>query len=279
MAGSPAGIFLTARGEDYQLRIPKCNKLFNIYNPSDPVSYLIEPLIDSGFSSLATALVPHIPDTTQQLKGAVARGSKSLFSYYKSTTTFTKDSSSSPSLFSPLSNNVTTPEVAQLISFTEEAFSIATDSNGELPDISKSTLLDDTEDGAGIEKMLSSALDKVHTIENDGGDAGGVVVEQVTVEKVADGEKVTVEKVNVEKGVASPIVTNNPTSPTFASPSPTSPNFTGPISNQFFEGARFDYRMQPSGIVENLSEYAALINAHRCYWYSKDVMLFVLSHL
>ena len=37
MVGSPTGIFLTARGAGYPLRLPKCTNIYNIYNPNDPV--------------------------------------------------------------------------------------------------------------------------------------------------------------------------------------------------------------------------------------------------
>jgi hypothetical protein len=37
MVGSPTGIFLTARGADYPVRLPKCANIYNIYNPNDAV--------------------------------------------------------------------------------------------------------------------------------------------------------------------------------------------------------------------------------------------------
>lgn len=40
MLGSPTGIFLTARGADYPIRLPKCANLYNIYNPNDPVVFI-----------------------------------------------------------------------------------------------------------------------------------------------------------------------------------------------------------------------------------------------
>lgn len=70
-------------------------------------AYLIEPLVDPGFINLPLCLVPHIPDTTEQFKGAVARGSKSLFSYYKNTTTTTTTTTTSPTA-SPSSSTTTT---------------------------------------------------------------------------------------------------------------------------------------------------------------------------
>ncbi|EGG15978.1 DDHD domain-containing protein [Cavenderia fasciculata] len=57
--GSPIGLLYTIRGHTH-LSIPKCINLFNILDPSDPVAYLIEPLIDEGFATLGESLVPHM---------------------------------------------------------------------------------------------------------------------------------------------------------------------------------------------------------------------------
>jgi len=102
-----------------------------------------------------------------------------------------------------------------------------------------------------------------------------VSVEKVTVERTAYTEKVTTEKYTIEKSASDKNLSEKA--------SAQNGNGTGvekaTNGSSFFDGVRFDYRMQPSGIVENLSEYAAIINAHKSYWYSKDVMLFVLQHL
>ncbi|EGG15454.1 hypothetical protein DFA_10293 [Cavenderia fasciculata] len=51
MIGSPVGILFGLRKYKY-LPIPQCVNMYNIYNNSDPVSYLVEPLIHKHFSTL-----------------------------------------------------------------------------------------------------------------------------------------------------------------------------------------------------------------------------------
>ncbi|GAM27655.1 hypothetical protein SAMD00019534_108310 [Acytostelium subglobosum LB1] len=57
--GSPIGVLYTIRGHT-RLSIPKCVNFFNILDQSDPVAYLVEPLIDDGFTKLAPTIIPHL---------------------------------------------------------------------------------------------------------------------------------------------------------------------------------------------------------------------------
>ncbi|KAG7400097.1 S23-interacting protein [Phytophthora boehmeriae] len=46
--GSPVGLFLNVRGQklDRDFKLPRCQRLFNIYHPYDPVAYRIEPILN-----------------------------------------------------------------------------------------------------------------------------------------------------------------------------------------------------------------------------------------
>jgi len=209
MLGSPAGIFMTLSGAGAPVQPPKCNNMFNVYNPSDPVTYLVEPLIDEGFLNLQPALCPHFAN--KSMKGAVAK-SKSIISFYKNY--YVKSGS---------------PDDATKESSVNTSVILETSTSTEIGP-------------PGITTPLVAMTS---------GSINGDVI-----------------SVNTD------IFLENPPA--------TPPNLNGsggPGKDQFFDGKRFDYRMQPSGIVENISEYASVINAHKCYWGSKDVMLFIVKHL
>ncbi|KAN0034159.1 hypothetical protein ACTFIV_000645 [Dictyostelium citrinum] len=55
--GSPVGALLSLR-KHKQVPIPKCENFFNIINIYDPVSFLVEPLIDKGFIGQEMQYVP-----------------------------------------------------------------------------------------------------------------------------------------------------------------------------------------------------------------------------
>eukprot|EP00026_Physarum_polycephalum_P005652 Phypoly_transcript_05687.p1 GENE.Phypoly_transcript_05687~~Phypoly_transcript_05687.p1 ORF type:complete len:630 (+),score=112.13 Phypoly_transcript_05687:80-1891(+) len=350
MVGSPTGIFLTARGADYPVRLPKCSNIYNIYNPNDPVSYLIEPLVDPGFVQLPTCPVPHIPDSTEVLKGAVARGSKSLFSFnYKSTTTTTTTS--------PNSSTTTTTTVTKEV--VPNIPTSPTSSSGPASTVSSPTILAGAVYAVpannfvfrnqifSAQKAVSNQLSNYfqtfnnHTTfdphEEEESEflicSSGTSSPQPEVAEVISFEEMSVNDASVVEALgivmsggpslsprsetSSPPILERPPSlilpsddkppgnppstptnshPTIIPPSspinsplstpstPTTPggpaNVNGNGSDKtFFDGVRYDFKLQQSGIVENLSEYAALLNAHRCYWYSKDAMLFVLQKL
>jgi len=46
-------------GLPYSISSPKCGQLFNIFNPSDPIAYRIEPLISAAMSSLKPQGLPY----------------------------------------------------------------------------------------------------------------------------------------------------------------------------------------------------------------------------
>eukprot|EP01130_Rhizamoeba_saxonica_P005993 TRINITY_DN2373_c1_g4_i1.p1 TRINITY_DN2373_c1_g4~~TRINITY_DN2373_c1_g4_i1.p1 ORF type:complete len:338 (+),score=76.94 TRINITY_DN2373_c1_g4_i1:127-1014(+) len=60
LIGSPLGMFQVAGGMEifHTHQIPKCNNIFNIVHPCDPVAYRIEPWIDSRYSDIPPAKVP-----------------------------------------------------------------------------------------------------------------------------------------------------------------------------------------------------------------------------
>eukprot|EP01121_Diplochlamys_sp_Union-15-3_P001212 TRINITY_DN11075_c0_g1_i1.p1 TRINITY_DN11075_c0_g1~~TRINITY_DN11075_c0_g1_i1.p1 ORF type:complete len:205 (-),score=28.20 TRINITY_DN11075_c0_g1_i1:38-652(-) len=47
----------------------------------------------------------------------------------------------------------------------------------------------------------------------------------------------------------------------------------------FLGGKRYDYVLQLSSSLVNISQYTAMIPAHKCYWTERDLMYFVLRML
>ncbi len=183
--------------------------------------------MDPGFLSLPLAYVPHVPDTTEAIKGAGARlasGSKSLFSYYKKQST--SNSQKEAAATSPTTNSsflpiilidcsyclfslrgvffnifvyftstttTTTAEVAQLISFPEDSpnFTDATSDEVNITNIQKTverTTFVDFDDELLSPRLEAGSLNSSHTSGADGDET----IEKVTIEKV------TVEKTQIE---------------------------------------------------------------------------------
>ncbi|GAM21415.1 hypothetical protein SAMD00019534_045900 [Acytostelium subglobosum LB1] len=60
--GSPLGIFLRLKGHplgnvDFRQLIPQCSNWFNIFSPTDPVAYRIEPFIDNKYQKLKPVVI------------------------------------------------------------------------------------------------------------------------------------------------------------------------------------------------------------------------------
>ncbi|KAG7666183.1 uncharacterized protein J8A68_000279 [[Candida] subhashii] len=72
LVGSPVGMFKLLEGKNiigdptttstqlstHQFASPQCNRLYNVFHPSDPVSYRIEPLICPSFAHLKPEAIP-----------------------------------------------------------------------------------------------------------------------------------------------------------------------------------------------------------------------------
>ena len=56
-------------GLPYNMSSPKCEQMFNIFHPSDPISYRLEPLVSPAMSSLKPQALPY---TKKGIFGAVA---------------------------------------------------------------------------------------------------------------------------------------------------------------------------------------------------------------
>ena len=59
--GSPLGMFSAVRGDRQTLEytLPTCSRYCNVFHPSDPVAFRMEPRFDSRLAQLEPAVVPH----------------------------------------------------------------------------------------------------------------------------------------------------------------------------------------------------------------------------
>ena len=72
--GSPLGVFLALRGvrpagngkQDHILPKHLCQRLFNVFHPSDPVAYRLEPLVLKNYSTKAPLEIQKASDFTKQ---------------------------------------------------------------------------------------------------------------------------------------------------------------------------------------------------------------------
>lgn len=57
--GSPVGLFLNVRGQklDRNFKLPRCQRMFNIYHPYDPVAYRIEPILNPARAHSKAAII------------------------------------------------------------------------------------------------------------------------------------------------------------------------------------------------------------------------------
>ena len=72
LLGSPLGIFLTARDEKDILPFSQCKRVYNVFQPNDPVVYRIEPFIIQALKGIEPAIIPYFQSgglaTTTQVK-------------------------------------------------------------------------------------------------------------------------------------------------------------------------------------------------------------------
>lgn len=73
-------MILSIIGGDFVL--PTCANVFNIFHPSDPIAYRIEPLIDPNLAQQEPALVPHYRGKTMrsEIQGWFSQLHQTVFS-------------------------------------------------------------------------------------------------------------------------------------------------------------------------------------------------------
>jgi hypothetical protein len=83
--GSPLGIFLTSRGESELLPLARCGAVMNVYQPTDPVAYRLEPLINEQMANTDAALVPYHLTGGMSTRTKLTQATSSILGLFQST--------------------------------------------------------------------------------------------------------------------------------------------------------------------------------------------------
>ncbi|KAK5853329.1 hypothetical protein PBY51_007125 [Eleginops maclovinus] len=254
--GSPLAVFLALRGirpgnscvQDHILPSSICKRLFNIFHPTDPVAYRLEPLILKHYSNIAPVQI-HWYNTTSPTRYDQVR--PTLLNPPKETTSVS-DSESIPS-------PCTSPPQARR-HYGESITSLG-----------KASIMGAASIGKGIGGILFSRFSR------SSGQVGGVEEEPLyseggasEVETVAAGEEgVTVAEIEEkdkdieeERTEVEPIM---------------SQSISVVMDSTSLElERRIDFELR-EGLVE--SRYWSAVTSHTAYWCSYDVALFLLTFM
>ncbi|XP_032398232.1 phospholipase DDHD1b isoform X1 [Etheostoma spectabile] len=254
--GSPLAVFLALRGirpgnngvQDHILPTTICKRLFNIFHPTDPVAYRLEPLILKHYSNIAPVQI-HWYNTTSPTQYARIR--PTLLNPPKETTSVS-DSESIPS-------PCTSPPQARR-------------HYGEsITNLGKASIMGAASLGKGIGGILFSRFSRssgqVGGLEEEPSDSEGGASE---VENVASGDDGAMVSENEEKDEE---IEKERTVLESAMSQSTSAVMD---STSLELERRIDFELR-EGLVE--SRYWSAVTSHTAYWCSYDVALFLLTFM
>ncbi|XP_030261029.1 phospholipase DDHD1b isoform X2 [Sparus aurata] len=254
--GSPLAVFLALRGirpgnnvvQDHILPTSICKRLFNIFHPTDPVAYRLEPLILKHYNNITPVQI-HWYNTTSPTPYDQIR--PTLLNLPKETTSVS-DSESIPS-------PCTSPPQARR-HYGESITSLG-----------KASIMGAASIGKGIGGILFSRFSRssgqVGGVEEEPSDSEGGASE---VENVASGEEgVTVtESEEKEKQIEEERKEVEPAM---------SQSTSAVLDSTSLElERRIDFELR-EGLVE--SRYWSAVTSHTAYWCSYDVALFLLTFM
>ncbi|XP_041660393.1 phospholipase DDHD1b [Cheilinus undulatus] len=254
--GSPLAVFLALRGirpgnhgvQDHILPTTICRRLFNIFHPTDPVAYRLEPLILKHYSNVAPVQI-HWYNTTSPTPYDQIR--PTLLNMPKETASVS-DSESIPS-------PCTSPPQARR-HYGESITSLG-----------KASIMGAASIGKGIGGILFSRFSRssgqVGGVEEEPSDCEGGASE---AENVAAGEEGATTAENEEK--------DKQIEEERREPEPVMSQSTSAIldSSSVELERRIDYELR-EGLVE--SRYWSAVTSHTAYWCSYDVALFLLTFM
>ncbi|XP_034555414.1 phospholipase DDHD1b [Notolabrus celidotus] len=254
--GSPLAVFLALRGirpgnngvQDHILPTSICKRLFNIFHPTDPVAYRLEPLILKHYSNVSPVQI-HWYNTTSPTPYDQIR--PTLLNLPKETASVS-DSESIPS-------PCTSPPQARR-------------HYGEsITNLGKASIMGAASIGKGIGGILFSRFSRssgqVGGVEEEPSDCEGGASE---VENVAAGEEGAVEGECEEKEKQEKEERREVESAMSQSTSAVMDNTSLELEK------RIDFELR-EGMVE--SRYWSAVTSHTAYWCSYDVALFLLTFM
>ncbi|KAM9338999.1 phospholipase DDHD1b [Symphorus nematophorus] len=254
--GSPLAVFLALRGirpgnngvQDHILPTSICKRLFNIFHPTDPVAYRLEPLILKHYSNITPVQI-HWYNTTSPTPYDQIR--PTLLNLPKETTSVS-DSESIPS-------PCTSPPQARR-HYGESITSLG-----------KASIMGAASIGKGIGGILFSRFSRssgqVGGVEEEPSDSEGGASE---VENVASGEEGVPAAESEEKDKQIEEETRE------VEPAMSQSTSAVMDSTSLELERRIDFELR-EGLVE--SRYWSAVTSHTAYWCSYDVALFLLTFM
>uniref|UniRef100_A0AAX7VAX9 DDHD domain-containing protein n=1 Tax=Astatotilapia calliptera TaxID=8154 RepID=A0AAX7VAX9_ASTCA len=254
--GSPLAVFLALRGirpgnngmQDHILPKSICNRLFNIFHPTDPVAYRLEPLILKHYSNIAPVQI-HWYNTTNPALYDLIR----------------------PTLLNPLKEIVSVSDSESIPSPCTSPPQPRRHYGESITNLGKASIMGAASLGKGIGGILFSRFSR------SSGQVGGVEEEPSDsesgtsdVKNVGTGEEevAMAEKEDKDKQI---MEERREVEPAMSQ----STSAVLDITSLELE-RRIDFELR-EGLVE--SRYWSAVTSHTAYWCSYDVALFLLTFM
>ncbi|XP_051951286.1 phospholipase DDHD1-like [Xyrauchen texanus] len=260
--GSPLAVFLALRGvrpgtnrtQDHFLPKSICQRLFNIFHPTDPVAYRLEPLILKHYSNIAPAQI-----------------------HWYNTTSPTPYDQIRPTLLNPSKENASVSDTESLPSPCTSPPQPRRHYGESITNLGKASIMGAASIGKGIGGMLFSRFSRssgqVGGVEEEPSDCeigacekGGEVTgeEGRSMESEEKTEEKTEEKIEEKREEK-------------AGDTSMSQSASAIMDNSSLElEKRVDFELR-EGLVE--SRYWSAVTSHTAYWCSHDVALFLLTFM
>ncbi|KAM9840775.1 phospholipase DDHD1b [Aulostomus maculatus] len=254
--GSPLAVFLALRGirpgangvQDHILPTSICKRLFNIFHPTDPVAYRLEPLILKHYSNIAPVQI----------------------NWYN-TTSPTPYDQIRPTLLNPSKETVSVSDSDSLPSPGTSPPQARRHYGESITSLGKASIMGAASLGKGIGGILFSRFSR------SSGQVGGVEEEPSDSESgAAEGENVTLG----EEGLTGTDTEekDKPTEEERREMEPAMSQSTSAVMDHtsLELERRIDFELR-EGLVE--SRYWSAVTSHTAYWCSYDVALFLLTFM
>ncbi|XP_034999579.1 phospholipase DDHD1b isoform X1 [Hippoglossus stenolepis] len=254
--GSPLAVFLALRGirpgnhtvQDHILPTSICKRLFNIFHPTDPVAYRLEPLILKHYSNITPVQI-HWYNTT----------SPTLYDQIR------------PTLLNPPKETASVSDSESIPSPCTSPPQARRHYGESITNLGKASIMGAASLGKGIGGILfshfSRSSSQVGGVEEEPSDCEGGASE---VENIASGEEgaTVVDSEEKDKQVEEERREVEPTM---------SQSTSAVMDSTSLElERRIDFELR-EGLVE--SRYWSAVTSHTAYWCSYDVALFLLTFM
>ncbi|XP_073709275.1 phospholipase DDHD1b [Garra rufa] len=250
--GSPLAVFLALRGvrpgtkgtQDHILPKSICQRLFNIFHPTDPVAYRLEPLIMKHYSNISPVQI-----------------------HWYNTNSPTPYDQIRPTLLNPTKESASVSDTESLPSPCTSPPQPRRHYGESITNLGKASIMGAASIGKGIGGILFSRFSR------SSGQVGGIEEEPLdseggSCEKGEDGRPVELDD-KVEEKTEEKIEEKTDTS--------MSQSASAIMDNSSLElEKRVDFELR-EGLVE--SRYWSAVTSHTAYWCSHDVALFLLTFM